>query len=210
MAFWKRERTEPEGDVFLVVGLGNPGPRFERTRHNVGFMVANELARRAGASFKSTKQRADVAKATVDDRSLLIAQPQTYMNESGAAVSRLVQYYHVPLSRLMVVCDDLDLPFGTLRLRPSGSSGGQNGLRSIIAQLGTQEFARLRIGVGRPRGDAVDHVLSRFPPDQEGLLPRLVDVAADATVAGLGDMRAAMNQYNRDWLPDLATSPSAP
>jgi PTH1 family peptidyl-tRNA hydrolase len=139
-----------------------------------------------------------------------MAQPQTFMNESGLAVSRLVQYYRVPLDRLMIVCDDMDLPFGTLRLRPSGSSGGQNGLKSIIEQLGTQEFARLRVGVGRPRGNAVDHVLSRFPPDQEALLPRLVSIAADGTLAGLRGMRGAMNEFNRDWLPVLAEpAPSA-
>lgn len=209
MPFWNRHR-EPSGDadLNLVVGLGNPGSRFERTRHNIGFMVAGELALRASATFRSSKQRAEVARGAVEGLNLLVARPQTFMNLSGIAVSRLLSYYHLPVNRLIVVCDDLDLPFGTLRLRPSGSSGGNRGLMSIISELGTEDFTRLRVGVGRPRGEAIDHVLSRFPPEHEELLPGLVSIAADAVLAALQDVRTAMNEFNRDWLPSLVKSGS--
>jgi PTH1 family peptidyl-tRNA hydrolase len=202
--FWSRgAREDRSGELYLVVGLGNPGSRFERTRHNVGFMVANELAHRMSATFRSSRQRADIAKGTLEGLPLIVARPVTFMNLSGTAVSRLVQYYHVPLARLLIVCDDMDLPFGTLRIRPSGSSGGNNGLKSVIEELGTQEFARMRIGVGRPRGEAIDHVLSRFPPQQERMLPQLIRVAADAVPTALRDVRAAMNEYNRSWAETL-------
>lgn len=203
MRLFRHTDTPPEPGLRLVVGLGNPGGKYERTRHNVGFMVVNELARRAGASFRSSKQRADVARGSLDGMSVLLAQPQTYMNESGDAVSRLVSYYHVPLGNLIVICDDLDLPFGTLRLRPSGSSGGNNGLKSIIRSLGSEEFARLRVGVGRPPGNAINYVLAPFTEEQQRLLPDLLPIGADCVIAALRDgVLPAMNEYNRDWLQD--------
>ena len=154
MPFWNRNRDEAVGaDVSLVVGLGNPGRQYEATRHNVGFMAVEAVADKYSMQFKGSKQRADVARGTIDGRIVLLAEPLTYMNESGLAVSALVQYYRVDASRLLVVCDDIDLPFGTLRMRAQGSSGGQRGLQSIIQQLGSDRFARLRIGVGRPRGE---------------------------------------------------------
>src|SRR3954451_11726025 len=123
MTFWHREtHSSSDSDLHLVVGLGNPGEQYAATRHNVGFMLTNVLARRGNGTFRSSKQRADVCRVTVSGLNLLLAQPTTYMNESGNAVSRLLAYYRVPLSRLLVACDDVDLPFGTLRLRPSGSS----------------------------------------------------------------------------------------
>lgn len=189
----------------MVVGLGNPGAQYERTRHNAGFMVASEVARRMGASFRSSRQRAETARGVLDGRPVLVALPTTYMNNSGEAVTRLLAYYHVPVDHLLVIADDLDLPFGTLRIRPDGSSGGNGGLKSIIQQLGTKEFARLRVGVGRPRSDAINHVLGPFPPEQVAVLPRLVSIAADAVGATIRDgARASMNTYNRDWLPDLS------
>lgn len=206
MRFWHR-RDEPAGDphLWLVVGLGNPGNKYARTRHNVGYMVAEALARRYSMRFSSSKQRADTARGTIEGIPVLLALPVTYMNESGNAVSRLVQYYKVNLDHLLVVCDDIDLPFGTLRLRPSGSSGGQRGLQSIVQALGTEEFARLRVGVGRPSGDATGHVLAPFPPEQERLLPQLTDTAADAVrTALLEGVQTAMNRYNRDWLSALS------
>ncbi|HZS93323.1 MAG TPA: aminoacyl-tRNA hydrolase [Chloroflexota bacterium] len=191
----------------LIVGLGNPGPQYERTRHNVGFMTANVLARRYHLNFRSSKQRADVARGAIGGRSVILAQPMTYMNESGNAVSRLLQYYKIPATDLLVIADDLNLPFGTLRIRPSGSSGGQKGVQSVIDTIGTDEFARLRLGIGRPRGETIDYVLNRFPPAEEALLPKLLDVAADAVEAVLTrGVKDAMNSYNRDWLPDLDKS----
>jgi PTH1 family peptidyl-tRNA hydrolase len=131
------------------------------------------------------------------------------MNESGVAVSRLVRYYKVPPERLLVVCDDLDIPFGTLRIRPEGGSGGHNGLKSIIAAIGTQQFPRLRVGVGRPRNDAIDHVLGRFTPDEERNLPRLLALAGEAVKATVvAGPREAMNHYNRHWLPAMLESPT--
>jgi PTH1 family peptidyl-tRNA hydrolase len=172
-------------------------------------MATNALAQRGGGRFRSAKQRADVCRVTLDGVPLLLAQPTTFMNDSGSAVSSLIAYYHVPLSRVLVICDDIELPFGTLRLRPSGSSGGNNGLKSIIAVLGTQEFVRLRIGVGRGRGDPIRHVLGEFPAEQAQLLPALLEKAGDAVLYAFehGTL-SAMNEYNRDWLPELQGAPS--
>jgi PTH1 family peptidyl-tRNA hydrolase len=198
--FRHADAPAPDPSLRLVVGLGNPGGKYERTRHNVGFMVVNELAQRAGLTFKSSKQRADIARGTIEGLPMLLAQPQTYMNESGDAVSRLVQYYHVDLRNLLVVCDDLDLPFGTLRLRPSGSSGGNNGLKSVIRSLGTEDFTRMRVGVGRPPGNAVNYVLAPFTAEQQRELPELLHVAGDAVLAALREgVLPAMNEYNRSW-----------
>lgn len=203
---WPFRKPDPApDDLYLVVGLGNPGPRYERTRHNVGFMAVNELARRGGAVFRGSKQQADVARVTLGGMPLLLAQPLTYMNESGRAIALLMRYYKVTPDRLLIICDDIDLPFGTIRLRPSGSSGGQKGLQSIIQDLHTDAFPRLRIGIGRPRGDTVNHVLAPFPPDEQRALPDLIAVAGDAALAALREgTAAAMNRYNRDWLPEIS------
>jgi PTH1 family peptidyl-tRNA hydrolase len=207
MRFWKRkDDVAPGGDLHLIVGLGNPGPRYENTRHNIGFVVIDELARRHGLSFrKQGKHRAETATGEIERVPVLLAKPLTFMNESGYAVSHLVRYYRVPQENLLVVNDDIDLPFGTLRLRPNGSSGGNQGLNSIITELGTQEFPRLRVGVERPRSSAVSHVLSEFSSDQSTLLPALVDKAADAVTSVLTTgVPPAMNSFNRNWTEDLA------
>jgi PTH1 family peptidyl-tRNA hydrolase len=204
MRFLQHRQQAEEGDLRLVVGLGNPGAQYERTRHNAGYMVANEIARRMGATFRGSRQRADIARGTLNGLPLIAALPTTYMNNSGEAVTRLLNYYRIPLEHLVVIADDLDLPFGTIRVRPDGSSGGNGGLKSIVQGLGTEEFSRLRFGVGRPPGDAINYVLGPFPPEQAALLPRLVPIAADAVEAVLRDgVRAAMNQYNRDWTPEI-------
>ncbi len=205
MWFWRRRETpETDPNLRVVVGLGNPGPRYANTRHNVGFRVVQALASRHDLAFRSSKQRAEIARGAVEGIPVLLALPVTYMNESGNAVRRLLEYYRVPPVQLLVVCDDIDLPFGTLRIRPDGSSGGHNGLRSIIGALGSEGFARLRVGVGRPETSAVGHVLGQFSPDQVSLVPALVETAADAVTAWLqGDVRGAMDRFNRDWLPVL-------
>lgn len=188
----------------LIVGLGNPGAQYERSRHNVGFMTVNTIARRFNFPFKSSKQRADVARGEIAGRAVILAQPLTYMNDSGNAVSRLMQYYKVPAADLIVVADDIDLPFGTLRIRPAGSSGGQKGLQSVIRMIGTDEFVRLRLGIGRPQGDTINYVLHRFRPSEEAVLPKLLEIAADAVEAILAEgAKDAMNSFNRDWLPDI-------
>jgi PTH1 family peptidyl-tRNA hydrolase len=196
----------PDSNLYLIVGLGNPGSRYAGTRHNVGFMTVERLAQRHGLRFKGSKQRADIARGAMGETDVLLAMPVTYMNESGIAVSRLVQYYRVPMERLLVVCDDIDIPFGTLRLRPSGSSGGNNGLKSIARELGRQDFARLRLGVGRPAGSAISHVLGGFPADEARVLPALLDRAAEAIEQVVSEgVEAAMNVCNRDWLPSLSS-----
>jgi peptidyl-tRNA hydrolase, PTH1 family len=203
---WFRRHDEETNDpeLRLVVGLGNPGAKYERTRHNVGFMVTEALVRRHGGSFKGSKQRAEIARIKVKDIPVLVAQPITYMNDSGHAVRRLVDYYRVPVSRLLLVCDDIDLPFATLRLRPSGSSGGHGGLKSIVRELGTEDFVRLRVGVGRPARSAVPHVLGEFGPEEMKMLPALVEKAADAVTLVLVDgVARAMNEFNRDWSGEL-------
>jgi PTH1 family peptidyl-tRNA hydrolase len=204
--FWRRQETVDTAELRLIVGLGNPGGRYARTRHNIGYMVLERMADRYHWRFSGSKHRAEVARGTLDYLPLMLALPTTYMNESGNAVLRLVRYYHVPLEHLLVVCDDLDLPFGTLRLRASGSSGGNRGLTSIIRALGSNGFARLRVGVGRPHSNAVAHVLGEFTADQTRVLPALLDTAVDAVILAARDgIPPAMNRFNRDWLPELDT-----
>lgn len=202
MRFFHRSSDPPvNGDLFFVVGLGNPGGKYEGTRHNIGFMTVEHLARRHGLRFHGSKQRADTTRGVIGDKQVLLALPVTFMNESGNAVSRLLGYYHIPRERLLVVCDDIDLPFGTTRLRPDGSAGGNNGLKSIAQHLGTTDFARLRLGVGRPPGSAISYVLGRFPPAEARLLPEVLDHAADAIEAELKDgVLEAMNRFNRQWV----------
>ncbi len=206
MPFWRQhEPVRVSGAEWLVVGLGNPGSRYENTRHNIGFMVVEAFARRHDLRFKGSKHRAEVATGAVNGIPILLAEPVTFMNESGNAVVRLTRYFKVPGERVLVVCDDLDLPFGTMRLRSGGGSGGNGGLKSIIQSLGTEQFGRLRLGVGRPAGDAARHVLQRFPTDEAGLMSELLELAADAieAVAQHG-VAEAMNQFNRDWLPEIS------
>jgi peptidyl-tRNA hydrolase, PTH1 family len=198
------ETDEANGDLYLVVGLGNPGGKYEGTRHNIGFMVVERFAERLGVSFTSSKHRADTARGTVSGASVLLAEPLTFMNDSGIAVRRLLEYYKVPPERMIVVCDDLDLPFGRLRIRMDGSSGGNGGLRSIIREIGTDAFTRLRVGIDRPSIPARAYVLQPFTREQEAVLPALVDVTCDAIEAILArGPTAAMNEFNRDWLPAL-------
>jgi PTH1 family peptidyl-tRNA hydrolase len=207
MPFFFRRHEEEVTDLHVVVGLGNPGSRYAGTRHNVGAMVVFAMAQRAGLQLRDSKHASATARTSVGTVPVLLAVPDTFMNESGVAIGRLVRYYKIAPERLLVICDDLDIPFGTLRIRPDGGSGGHNGLKSIIGAIGTQEFPRMRMGVGRPAHGAVDHVLGRFSPEEERILPHLLDVAVDA----LKDMvtsgpRDAMNRFNRDWLPALADS----
>jgi peptidyl-tRNA hydrolase, PTH1 family len=168
--------------MWLIVGLGNPGARYESTRHNCGFMVVEELARRAQARFKERESEALIARATLDSQRVLLAKPQTFMNESGIAVSGLKRAYDVALENVLVMTDELALPLGTIRLRRSGSAGGHNGLKSIIARLGTDDFPRLRLGIGseHPVEDAAAYVLAEFPRKEREALSEMVARAAEA------------------------------
>jgi peptidyl-tRNA hydrolase, PTH1 family len=164
-------------DRALVVGLGNPGRQYERTRHNVGFRVVELLAQRHAASAWRTKFEGLFAQAASLDAAFLL--PQTYMNDSGESVAQAAAFFKIPTERLLVVCDDINMPFGRLRFRRSGSDGGHNGLKSIILALNSLDFPRLRIGIGRSGPDAVDHVLGTFSKDEERELPTMLARAAD-------------------------------
>ena len=183
----------------LIVGLGNPGKEYADTRHNIGFRCVDELARRHGLKWDKPRLRAEQAKGRIAGRDVVLAKPQTYMNDSGVSVVQLVKWYKVALPDLLIVSDDLDLPFGQLRLRGEGSAGGQGGLKSIIQQLRSDAFPRLRVGIDRPRwGEARDYVLTRFSKDQERELPTIIGRAADAAELWLAEgVIAAMNRYNR-------------
>jgi len=184
----------------LVVGLGNPGRRYQQTRHNVGYTVVAELARRFGTGAAKEKFRGEVVEADVHGERILLLAPITFMNRSGSSVQEACGFYKLPHQDLLVVCDDLNLPVTRLRLRPSGSAGGQKGLEDIIRCLGTEDFPRLRIGIGpAPPGWVwTDFVLSKFTPDEAGLMEQAVQRAADAVVSWARDgIEAAMNRYNQ-------------
>ena len=186
-------------DRFLVVGLGNPGPRYAGTRHNAGFLVADLLAARVGGRFKAHKGRADVVEGRLATVPVVVAKPRSYMNESGGPVVSVARFYKIPLERLVIVHDDLDLPFGSLRLKRGGGDGGHNGLRSATAALGSTEYLRLRFGIGRPPGrqDPAEFVLRDFSATERKDLGFHVDRAADAVEALLSDgLEAAQNAYN--------------
>ena len=182
---------------FLVVGLGNPGPEYEWTPHNFGFLLVEELARRAGIRLRTRECQALTGRGEWAGRPLWLAEPQTYMNLSGAAVSQLLQKQ--PLAGWLVACDELDLPLGTLRLKERGSAGSHNGLRSIVESVGTSEFARLRLGIGPPHmvEDRVRFVLGRWGKPQQALAAEVVETAADAVEMVVTEgMAKAMNRYN--------------
>jgi len=185
----------------LVVGLGNPGADYARTRHNAGFMVVQELAARASGSWNFEKKfDARVAKAERAGTKLLLAEPQTFMNASGEAVGALVNFYQVPTTGLLVVVDDADLPFGEIRMRPKGSSGGHHGLESIEKHLGTREFGRLKVGIGRTadgRRQITSYVLGKFSAAEAKLLEKVIKRAADQVECWASEgAEKAMNRFN--------------
>jgi PTH1 family peptidyl-tRNA hydrolase len=197
--------------VKIVVGLGNPGREYAGTRHNIGFMVINRLGRIAGATAVKKRFRSEIVEGILDGEKLVLVAPQTYMNLSGHAVREVVNWYHLPAEDLIVVADDLDLPFGTLRMRARGSAGGHNGLASIFEQLGTQEITRLKIGIGRGPGSAYSRVLSRFSPEEEKALPDLIERAvAGVKLWARQGVIAAMNEVNRRVEPEPSPIASTP
>ena len=189
----------------LIVGLGNPGAKFRGTRHNIGFAVVDELARRAGIAFDASPVDALVARIRSLERAsaagegpVLLAKPLTFMNASGEAVGALLRYFKIEPADFLVVVDEVQLPIGRLRARARGSAGGHNGLKSVIAHLG-DEFARLRVGVGRgdARRDLADHVLARFDPEEAAEAERMTTRAADASEMFItSGIEAVMNAYN--------------
>ena len=185
---------------FLIVGLGNPGAEYAKTRHNAGFLLVEKLAARWKRSWTLEKKfNARMARAEHDESRVLLCEPQTFMNSSGETVSALVGFYRLPLKQLLVTVDDADLPFGEIRLRPGGSSGGHHGLESIEQHLNTREFARLRIGIGRKAGarQITDYVLGRFSPAEAELAEKVLTAAADQAEVWLkAGIQKAMNQFN--------------
>ncbi len=182
----------------VVVGLGNPGTPYAGTRHNVGWLVLDRLAERADWSGKGRQRdSSNVVMGRYRGLDLTLVKPLTYMNDSGLAVRKVLAREHAPLSDLLIVADDFALPFGKLRFREGGSHGGHNGLRSIIDELGTEKYSRLRIGIGDPVRDGRDHVLSKFGPDEVQRLDELLDAAADAVEAWARDGTSkAANRFN--------------
>ncbi len=184
---------------FLIAGLGNPGRQYQSNRHNIGFMLLDRLAFQLETRFSRVEFRALTTKARLNSVGIYLAKPQTYMNLSGEAIATLVRYYKIPLNHLLVVYDDVDLPFGVLRLRPSGGSGGHKGMASIIEKLGSQDIPRLRLGIGRPPGrmEAAEYVLQDFSRSEMEQLPEFIErgIAAILTFIRFG-IDAAMTRYN--------------
>lgn len=187
--------------LYLIVGLGNPGARYANTRHNAGFLLVEELASKWGTSFADNASlQSRLAMARVGERKVWLCQPQTYMNDSGVAVQAVVSYYRVPLENVVVVVDDADLPIGEIRLRGSGGTGGHHGLESIEKHLGSRQYARLRVGIGRQQQDVrqiVGHVLGQFSAEERELFGKVAKRASDQIdcwlTRGLG---VAMSQFN--------------
>ena len=187
---------------FVVVGLGNPGPRYAATRHNLGYRVVSLLADRMAGRFKVLKMpsaRVEVVEGRLAGRPVVLVRPLAYMNDSGGPVAGVARYYKVPPEQVVIVHDELDLPFGSMRLKRGGGDAGHNGLRSITAALGSSEYNRVRVGIGRPPGrtSGADYVLREFAAAERAELPYEIDRAADAVETLLGDgLEAAQNDYN--------------
>ena len=192
-------------ETYLIVGLGNPGKGYADTRHNVGFMVLDRLAKRQGAGWEVNKKfAAHLAKGSQESNTVFLCKPQGYMNLSGQSVVPLAKFYQIPFGRIMVVVDDLDLPLGAIRMRPGGGTGGHRGLDSIQGLLGKDDFARLRLGIGRPEPnhDISGFVLGKFAEAETGLLERVLETAADQLACWtLQGTQQAMNNYNGDYSP---------
>lgn len=192
-------KSEDSSVPYLIVGLGNPGKEYEKNRHNVGFMVIDQVIDKFGFTGRKIKSKAIIVEGYVGGKKILLVKPQTFMNLSGEAISSLVRFYKVPFNQIVVIHDDIDLPFGSFRIRPGGGAGGQKGVASIIQRLGTQEFARIRIGVGRPPGrmDAATYVLKNFHGEELKELPFVTnDVVSAIRVFIEEELDSAMNQFN--------------
>ncbi len=195
-----RSNKQQAPDTFLIVGLGNPGKEYRNNRHNIGFMLVDKLAERLGLTFSRVQHKALVTDGRYQGKKIILAKPQTYMNLSGQSVGALVRFYKLPLTNLLIAYDDVDLPLETIRIKPSGGSSGQKGMKSIIQQLGTEEFPRLRLGVGRPPGrmSTPSYVLQDFSKSDAEDLAIFLERAADAALMFVSeDIEQAMTRYNR-------------
>lgn len=186
-------------NTFLIVGFGNPGREYIYTRHNIGFMLIDRIAVRLNAHGMKLQSKAIVMSTLHEERKIILAKPQTFMNLSGQSVQGLLHFYKLPIENLLVAHDDLDIPLGTIRIRPGGGPGGQRGMADTIERLGTKEFPRLRLGIGRPPGrmDPKDYVLQDFSKDDQKFLPEVLDRATDAALEFvLKGLNTAMNKFN--------------
>lgn len=186
-------------ETYLIIGLGNPGREYKDTRHNIGFMLMDYLAEKLEARGMKVQSKAITISALYNEKKIILAKPQTYMNLSGQSVQGLLNFYKIPFENLLVAHDDLDIPFGTIRIRPTGGPGGQRGMADTIEQLGTKDFPRLRLGIGRPPGrmQAKDYVLQNFSKDEQKLLPEILSRASDAALEFvMNGLNMAMNKYN--------------
>jgi PTH1 family peptidyl-tRNA hydrolase len=198
--FGHREKNEESSTTpYLIVGLGNPGEEYRSSRHNVGFMVIDRLAYDLGVKLGKYQFKALTGSAIQNGQKWILAKPQTFMNLSGVAVGSLVKFYKVPMDHLLILHDDIDLPIGTIRIRPKGGSAGQNGVNSVIERLGTQDFPRLRVGIGRPSGQrtAVSYVLADFQKSEKDLVNELLGRCAEAVKTFVhSGLDTAMNLFN--------------
>lgn len=195
----KDEVLDEDQAPFMIVGLGNPGREYEKNRHNVGFIAVDHLLEKYGITGKKVKAKAVVSDGVVLGKKVYFVKPQTYMNLSGESVGALMRFYKIPLHNLVVIHDDLDLPFGTLRLRPGGGAGGQKGVNHIIQRLGDKKFNRFRVGIGRPPGRmaAADYVLQNFSKPEQEEIPLLLNTISDAFTVYLNEgINQAMNKIN--------------
>lgn len=188
-----------DSQPYLIIGLGNPGREYVQTRHNIGFMLIDRLIIRLNARGMRLQSKAIVVTAQYEDKRIVLAKPQTFMNLSGQSIQGLVHFYKLSLDKVLIIHDDLDLPLGTIRMRPGGGAGGQKGVKSAINQLGTNEFARLRLGIDRPPGrmDPADYVLQDFSQREIQTLSATLDRATEATMTWVSDgLNVAMNKFN--------------
>lgn len=185
--------------MMIIVGLGNPGERYQNTRHNVGFACVDALARKLGIALTDRRESVVCGEGYLEGQPVVLAKPRTFMNRSGLAAKYLLDRFHQPPAALLIVHDDMDLPVGKIRLRPSGSAAGHNGIKSIITELGTQDFPRLRIGIAHPQeGDTIGFVLGAFSGEEAKLMQKTLEVAMEAVVCAIASgLDTAMNQYNQ-------------
>ena len=184
--------------MYIIVGLGNPGLRYQKTRHNMGFMTIDRLAEKTGTKVSKLKFKAKVGEGNISGRKVVFVKPQTFMNLSGNSVREVMDFYKIERDHLILIYDDLDLDAGRIRLRAKGSAGTHNGMRSVVSQLGYSDFPRIRIGIGDPEGrDTIGHVIGKISKNEKEILSSAVDKAADAAVSIITDgIERAMNIFN--------------
>lgn len=185
--------------LFIIAGLGNPGRKYEDTRHNIGFRAIDYLSVKYGIGVNRLKHKALIGDGIINGERVMLVKPQTFMNLSGESINDIVEWFKLPVKNLIIIYDDADLPLGTIRIRPKGSSGTHNGMKSIIYHLQSDEFPRIRIGIGNApeEWDLADYVLSRFSPEEAGIIAKSIERVAEATAVIIkSGVEAAMNQYN--------------